>query len=175
VTGVDGEPVAGPGSGGEGLEEADGRLEGGAALLADEVAVGLVGEVVVGRAVSEVGVVDEAEPLELVEVAVDGGQVDVGGEGLHVGGQLLGRAVGASGVEAAKEQPPGRRDAGAARPELVEGVVDGRLDVALGGGGGGGVVGAELGRLPGHGCQGTAPCGRALAQVRTVRSSIVDA
>ena len=74
-------------------EEILGGLEHRPAGLADQMAVGLGGQVVGGRAVAQVGVDDDPEPLELVEVAVDGREVDVGGRGLDLGGQLFGRAV----------------------------------------------------------------------------------
>jgi len=38
-------------------------------------------------------VLDHAEPLELLQVAIDGGEVDVGRLGLDELGQLLGAAV----------------------------------------------------------------------------------
>ena len=49
---------------------------------------------------AQVGVDDDAEALELIEVAVDGRQVDVRGLLLHLGGQILGRVV-TLGVETA--------------------------------------------------------------------------
>jgi hypothetical protein len=43
--------------------------------------------------VAEVGVDDDAEPFELLQVPVDGGQMHVGRVGLHFDRQLLGRTV----------------------------------------------------------------------------------
>ena len=51
------------------------------------------GQVVGGGAVPEVGVHDDPEALKLLEVPVDGREVDVGGLGLHLGGEFLGAAV----------------------------------------------------------------------------------
>ena len=58
------------------------------------------------RAVPEMGVHDDAEALQLVEVAVDGGEVDVGGLGLHFAGELLGRPVAFRREQRAQQEPP---------------------------------------------------------------------
>jgi hypothetical protein len=47
------------------------------------------GELVRGRAVSKVGVNDHAQALELLEVAVDGGDVHVRGASTYRLGELL--------------------------------------------------------------------------------------
>jgi hypothetical protein len=78
---------------GHGGEEVLGCLDGGAADLADEVAVCLGRQVVCGGTVSEVCMDDDAQALELLEVAIDGGSVDVGGEGADRDQELLGGGV----------------------------------------------------------------------------------
>jgi hypothetical protein len=50
--------------------------------LTDQVMVRIVGEVVDGRPVSEVDMVDDPEPLELVQKPIDGGLVHIGLAGL---------------------------------------------------------------------------------------------
>ena len=80
---VDGETEAGAGLPGEGGEHLRGRLDRRPASLAHEVAVGRRGQMVGGRPVAEVGVDYHTEALELVEVAVDGGHVDVRHPPLH--------------------------------------------------------------------------------------------
>lgn len=78
VAGVDGEAVVALGGGSQSAEEILRGLEHGSAGLADEMAVGLGGQMVGGRSVSEMGVDDDPEPFELVEIPVNGGQMDVG-------------------------------------------------------------------------------------------------
>ena len=73
------EAEPGLGRPGQTPEELVGGLDHRPAGLADEVGVGERGELVGGRAVPEVGVDDHAEVLEVLEVAVDGREVDVGG------------------------------------------------------------------------------------------------
>jgi len=63
------------------------------AALAHEMVVGVVDKVVHGRTVAEVDVVDDAEPFEVLEEAVDGRFVDVGKEGLDPSGELCSRGV----------------------------------------------------------------------------------
>ena len=72
------------------LEQVVRSLDRRAAHLADEVAVGLGRQVVGRRAVPEVGVDDDAEALELLEVAIHRGGVDVGRERANRDEQLLG-------------------------------------------------------------------------------------
>ena len=77
-----------------------------AALLAQEVPVDGARQVVGGRAVTEVRVHDDAEALELIEVAIDGREVDVGVLRLHLGGQLFGCPVTAGGEECPEQNAP---------------------------------------------------------------------
>jgi hypothetical protein len=67
--------------------------------------VGLSCQVVRGWSVTQMSVDHDTEALELVEVPVDRGQVDVGGELLNGLGQVLRRAVGTTFEELLKQEP----------------------------------------------------------------------
>jgi hypothetical protein len=92
--------------------------------FADEVVMGVVDEVVHGRPVPEVDVVDDAETLELVEEAVDGGFVHVGLAGLDVGGQLFGGGMAIMVDERLQDRPPGTGDPPAVGSEKREHLVE---------------------------------------------------
>jgi hypothetical protein len=83
---VDLEAESGLGLFGQVTEHVAGSFYGGPALLADQMAVGPSGQVVGGRAVRQVGVQHDSQPLEFVEVAVDGREVDIRSLGLDLGG-----------------------------------------------------------------------------------------
>jgi len=57
---------------------------------------------------AQVGMDDDAQLLEVFEVPVDGGEVDIGGPGLHLAGQLLGRLVPLGAEDGLQEEAPGR-------------------------------------------------------------------
>jgi len=105
-------------------------------VLADEVAVGGGGEVVGGGAAAEAGGVDDAEALEFFEVAVDGGQVHVRGEGVDLGGEVFGAAVLAAAEQRGEQQPAGRGGPPAVRAheghDLLDRVPAGGLGHCLG-------------------------------------------
>ena len=101
---VDGEPELGPSFPGQVVEERVGDLNQLAALLADEMPVHRRRQVVGRRPVPEMGMDVEAQPLELIEVAVDGGDVDVGSLGLDLVTELLGRPVTFGGEEGTEEE-----------------------------------------------------------------------
>jgi len=103
VVWVDGEPELRASFPGQAVEEAVGDLYQLAALLADEVPVHRRRQVIRRRTVSEVGMDDETEPLELIEVAIDGRDVDVGSLALDLVAELFGRPV-AIGCEERTEQ-----------------------------------------------------------------------
>ena len=77
---------------------------------AHEVVMGVLGQVVDGRPVSEVDVVDDTEALELIEEPVDGRLVDVGMAGLDGGGDLLGGGVIGVIEEGLEDRSPWARD-----------------------------------------------------------------
>ena len=124
VAGIDPEAVVTLGGAGQGPEEILGSLEHGPARLADEMAVRLRRQMVRGRAVPEMGMDDDPEPLQFVQVAVDGRQVDVGSGSLDRGRQLFGRPVGASLEEAAEQQASGGGDPTPVRPHQVENMLN---------------------------------------------------
>ena len=68
------------------------------------VAVDRAGQVVRGRPVAEVRVHHHAESLELLEVAVDRRDVDVGILGLDLERELLGRPVARGGEEGTQQE-----------------------------------------------------------------------
>ena len=81
-------------SGNQRRDRVGGYLGDAAAFRADQVHVlGFGGQVVAGRAVTEVGVRHQAELLEQFECPVDGGNVHAAGGLLHVSPDLLGRGV----------------------------------------------------------------------------------
>jgi hydrogenase nickel incorporation protein HypA/HybF len=67
-------------------------------------------QMVRSRAVSEVRVDDDAQSLQLVEVAVDGGQVDVRSLLLDLCGQVFRRVVGLGLEECPQQETPGGSD-----------------------------------------------------------------
>ena len=76
------------------FEDLVGCLDHGAALFADEVAMGPGGQVVGGRAVPEMGVDDDPEALEVVEVSIDRRDVDLGRLRLDLGARAPRRCDG---------------------------------------------------------------------------------
>ena len=72
VVGIDGEAEPGLGVRGQATEQGVGCLDHLSALLTDEVPVGRTGQVVRRRPVPEVGVDDDAQSFQLVQVAIDG-------------------------------------------------------------------------------------------------------
>lgn len=97
-----------------------GNLDDQAALLAHEVVMGVVGEVVDGRSVSEVDMVDHPETLELVQEAVDGGFMHVGLVDLDVGGEFFGRRVAVVVHQRLQDRPSGAGDSTPVGPEEGE-------------------------------------------------------
>ena len=90
---IDREPEPGLGVLGQAAEQGVGRLDHLPALLADEVPMRGTGQMVRRRAMSQVRVNDNTQSLQLVEVSIDGGQVDVGSLFLHLCGQIFCRMV----------------------------------------------------------------------------------
>jgi hypothetical protein len=101
-----------------GREEVLRCLDGGAAYLADEVAVGLGRQVVCGGSMPEMGVDDDAQALELLEIAVDGRRVDVGSEGADRDQEFLGGGVVHPLDQSGEDQPAGGGHPGTAVAEL---------------------------------------------------------
>lgn len=64
-----------------------------AAFLTDEVPVRPCGQMVGGGTVSEMGVDDDAQALQIVEISVDGRHVDFGRDRLDLGPQFVGGPV----------------------------------------------------------------------------------
>ena len=85
---------------GETRKELVGRFEDASTVLANEVAVPLRSEVIDGRSVSKVDMLDHSETLELVQVAIDGREVNIRSCRLRGGGQILGGAMTATIEEA---------------------------------------------------------------------------
>ena len=74
---TDSESVPDIEGGGELGEHRIGNLYNGRAHVADEMLMAFIGEVINGAAVAEMDVVDHAEPLQRLERAVHGREVDV--------------------------------------------------------------------------------------------------
>ena len=93
VIGMDLETVSGLRGLGQFREYFAWGFDGGTAVLAYQVAVGEGCQVVGGGAVGQMSVHYHAYSFELVEIAVDGGQVDIGRIGLDLGRDLFRSAV----------------------------------------------------------------------------------
>jgi len=102
------------------LERVVGDLDHPAARLADEVMVGVVGEVVHRWSVAEVNVIDHAEAGEIVEKAIDGRLVHIGLAGLDGGRELFGRGVFAVIDQGLQDRTARARHPAAVRPEQRE-------------------------------------------------------
>lgn len=124
VTGFEDEPEVGVQRGTKRIEDGARHLDDATARLADEVLVGVLGEVVHGGAVTQVDVIDDPELLEVVEEAVDGGLVDVGVAGVHRGRQLLGRRVAIVVEQRLHDGPAGRRHPPAASADQVQHLIE---------------------------------------------------
>jgi hypothetical protein len=74
--------------------------------------------------VTEVGVHHDTQTLELVQIAVDGGEVHVGRHALYLFGQLFGGAVGAFVEETPKENAPRRGRATSTLAKQIEYFLD---------------------------------------------------
>ena len=101
------------------------RLDRVATVFADEVAMGTGGQVVRGRPMPEMGMDDDAEPLQLLQVAIDRRQVDVGGPRLDEDGEVLGAVVAGVVEDGLEEQATGVRDPPATLADQGEHVVNG--------------------------------------------------
>ncbi len=93
MTRIDGESEPLPGRSVQTPEHVLGHIDDRAAMLADEMTMGMVGQVVRRRAMAEVCVHDDAELLQLVEVAINGRQMHVWRPELDRGGQFFGRGM----------------------------------------------------------------------------------
>ena len=91
--GIDGETEFLLGAVGQVHEQFVRRPDSLATVLAHEVAMGACGQVVRGRSVSEMGMDDNPESFQLVQVAIDRRQVDVRRFRLDDGGEILGTVV----------------------------------------------------------------------------------
>ncbi len=109
---------------GQVVEQLVGYLDDLATRLADEVLVGVVGQVVDGSAVPEVDVVDNPQCLEGVERAVDRRLMDVRVRPLDGVGELVGGDVAGGVDERGHDRPPGGGDAAAIGPEEAEDAVE---------------------------------------------------
>ena len=102
------------------------------AAVADEVMVFFVDEVIDGRTVAEMDVIDDVQLRERVERSVHGGPVDVGFGPLNRLGECLRRHVMIAFEQGGDDRPPGRRDPAAtltqAEQDLLEAVIGHRVE-----------------------------------------------
>jgi len=131
VVGVDCEPVLPEGLCRQRREEPIADFEHRSALFADEMAVCCRGEVIGRGAMSQVDVGDDSEPLKLLEVAVDGREVDVGCFELDLGDEILGCPVAGRGEKRPQKQPPGCRRPSSGRPKAFDDARDGFVDCCV--------------------------------------------
>ena len=122
--GVDVEVEARTAACGQAAEDLVGRLDHGAALLAHEVAVGAGRQVVGGRAVPEMGVDHHTQPLEIVEVPVDRGDVHLGRHGLDASAPSSSAVRCPESRRAPAAAGPGARDPSAVLAEQGQGPLD---------------------------------------------------
>ncbi len=93
VVGVDVKAEASPGGSRQTLKHLVRYLYHGSATLAHQMAMGESSQVIGGRPMTEMGMDHNAESFQLVEVAVDGGQIDVRAPGCGPRGNILRGAV----------------------------------------------------------------------------------
>lgn len=105
--GVEAEAVLALEAGAEAVEDVRREFNDRSALVADQVVMGVVDEVVHGRPVAEMDVVDHSEVGQRVECAVDGRQVDLGMSAFDLLGERLGGDV-MLGVEQRGNDRPAR-------------------------------------------------------------------
>ncbi len=97
----------------------------GTALLAQQVEIGVVGEVVNGSPVAEMNMVDNAELGECVEGSVDGRPVNGGVSCADLCGQVVGGGVVSAGHECLDHGPSGFGESAASAAEPCQNVVEG--------------------------------------------------
>src|SRR5437588_2916259 len=124
VPGVEDEVVFVPQLTGQRVERLGVDLDDAPAPLAHDVGMGALAEVVHGRAVPEVSVLDDPEALEVVEDPINRRLVDVGLTSLHGGRQPLSRRMAVVLEEGGHQCPARRRDAAARGPQPLEDVVE---------------------------------------------------
>ncbi len=73
---------------------------------------------------TQVGVFDDAQLLELLQIPVDGGEMDVGGPPLDGCGQLFGGQMAVRLEEDLENDPAGRRGPASPGPDQGEDVID---------------------------------------------------
>ena len=81
-----------------------------AALATDKVTVIVTREVIGRWAVSEMDMLNDAEVLQLIEIAIDSRQVDIWRDALDIGGEFFDGAVPIAFVEALEQHAAGGRD-----------------------------------------------------------------
>jgi len=138
---VDLEVESGRGEARQPSKDLVGSLDHGAARLTDEMPVSSCGQMVRGWTVSEMGVDDDAQALQIVENPVDGRHVDLGRDHLDLGTELVGGPV-----PRRSEQSVEKEDPRAGHPSPL-GTQEGqrsldRIDT--------GAVRADLGGTPAH-------------------------
>ncbi len=79
-----------------------------------------------GRAVPEVRVHDYSEPLHIVQVAIDGRDMDVGGAGLNGFGELFGGQVPVGVEEGLQYDPPRDRGPAPSSPHQGQDIINRR-------------------------------------------------
>jgi hypothetical protein len=126
VTGLHLEVEVGDQSPPERIECSGGDLEDLAAILADEMVVSIVCEVVHGGAVGEMDVVDQTHLLEIVKKAVHRRLVHVGLAIVHIRRDLFGSRM-TTGVfeQGLEDGPAGTSDPLPSRPKMLEYIIEG--------------------------------------------------
>ncbi len=131
-SGGDGEGIAGLHRRPQWAHHVAGHLGHGSAGLADEVVVGVIGEVVHGSGLSEVHPADDAEALEGVEGPVDGREVHVGRLYVDDGGDRFGgHVVIRRGQQRLHDEASAGRHPPAVGPEQLEDVGQPLFDVVV--------------------------------------------
>jgi len=105
-------------------QELRGHLDHSATALADEVGVDVVGEVIDGAAVAEMGVLDHAEPFEHVHRPVDGREMGTRHGVVNPLHELVRGEVAVGTDELFDDRPPGGCDPLALAAEVREDSLD---------------------------------------------------
>ncbi len=124
MPGADLEAVAAPEVTGQIREQLGRDLDDGPAVLADEVLMDVVGQVVHRGAVTQVRVLDQAELGEGVQAPVDGGAMHVRMQPVDLGGELVGGKVSVGAGQGAQERPASGRHPLPPTAEALDQLVD---------------------------------------------------
>ena len=128
MVGIDLKAVPRLGAFGQALEQLVRCLENVSAFLADKMTVSARCQVIGRRSMAKVGMDDHPHPLQILQIAIDRREVDIGRLRLHRFGEFLRRPVARLVEKDMKEQSPRTGDAPSLLFECCQDVID-RLEL----------------------------------------------